>query len=200
MDPDKWHAFSQFVVLLGVLATGFGSWGAWYFGQKVSARYERDMTSKVDSLGSQINSLSEQLRPFEELATAKYPATPPEQALNALAQEISRINRVVVATQKQVAADHSPRAQIRNTLSTIDARILQIIDAGKTDLKVRMTPQDLMRLKTLSESDAANGLLRIVEVGPIIRESTINNGSLGPTTALKEQQEVNLSIGHALRD
>jgi tartrate dehydratase beta subunit/fumarate hydratase class I family protein len=57
-----------------------------------------------------------------------------------------------------------------------------------------------MRLKTLSESDAANGLLRIVEVGPIIRESTINNGSLGPTTALKEQQEVNLSIGHALRD
>jgi len=107
MTPDRLQALSQILAFVGVVLAALGSLGAWYFDKKVSdveaaarAQYESSVTAKLDVLRQGNESLRDQLKPFEELATTRYPTTTPDKALDALVRDITRVEQIAVAADK----------------------------------------------------------------------------------------------------
>ncbi|MBV8568573.1 MAG: hypothetical protein JO273_24290 [Methylobacteriaceae bacterium] len=116
------------------------------------------------------------------------------------ATQIARLEEELWQTSKQVAADHSVKTRLRNLLETIDPQIIRAIDAGQTDLVVRMQPSDIVALRSLIQDPEGASLVTIVGLGRRFLNSLINNGSLGPSTPVAEQQEVQLHISTNLKE
>lgn len=109
------------------------------------------------------------------------------------------LRRQLTETQRQVAEDHGAKVRIRRLLETVDPRILHEIDAGSSNLTVRMQPADIAALQALVAEPDGRSLLAIVGFGARSIQSVIMNGSLGPNGAVPEQTQVHLHVDPTLK-
>lgn len=95
---------------------------------------------------------------------------------------------------KIIQEDTSPRRRMRDLFNKIDPNILGMVEQGQYNLPVRMQPYEIKRLESLIAEAGSASDVTIRSVGPMMRDSTINNGSLGTTRSVPLQGVVSLVV------
>ena len=95
MKPEFLQNLSNILILIGVICTGLGGFGSYYFGKKSDKRKEERseanysiQTEKIDSLLKGNEELKNQLSPFLVQARKLYPNESDSTALKKLKQDI----------------------------------------------------------------------------------------------------------------
>jgi hypothetical protein len=120
---------------VGSAIVGVGGFGVWYFGRKVDEA--RDAKSEIDrrQLSEQLSDLQvgnrslvdgnqallKRLEPFERLARERFPAAPPEEAMEKLRRELSEV-RGLATRDVPKPLDVSVRAQVVSNLKKLSNR------------------------------------------------------------------------------
>ncbi len=116
------------------------------------------------------------------------------------AEEAANLRAQIDQTRKQVADDHSLKNRIRALFNSVDPQIVRKIDAGETDLTIRMPEETVKELDEFTKEAGEHPLLREDITGREWGESdTINNGSLGPQGSGFRQVEVRIKVFPELR-
>ena len=94
MSIESLQTFSQIIALVGLVATGLGGFGSYYFGQKADEARAEDFRTRLDRLSEDGQALAGRLEPFYELARAASPDLDQDAALARLREEIERIREL----------------------------------------------------------------------------------------------------------
>ena len=94
MSIESLQTLSQIVALVGLLATGLGGFGSYYFGQKVDDARAEEFRTRLDGLLADGKALGARLEPFYELARAASPGLDQDAALARLREEIERLREI----------------------------------------------------------------------------------------------------------
>lgn len=92
--------------------------------------------------------------------------------------------------------DRSIKRRQIDLLNRIDPRILDAVSSGTFELNVRLQPFEQRELQALEAEPGS--LVSITGYGGKLVDSMINNGSLGTTNAVHEQQWTTLRIDPAI--
>lgn len=97
MNTEALLTLSQIAILLGVLLTGFGGYGSFYYGKKASDQATKDLDREIKVLKEGNQRLEEgntkvqsMLEPFLDLAAKKYPGTEQQEALQKLRTDLDK--------------------------------------------------------------------------------------------------------------
>jgi hypothetical protein len=126
-----------------------------------------------------------------ERAVAEERAREIDAAENRRKAEVGALQKQLDAATAQLAEDHSLRNRVRRLFDTVDTNIVRMIDAGQLQLRIRMHPADIERLRQLLLENGGEEVGAIRGLGRRFGASdTINNGSLGPSGSGIPQIEV----------
>lgn len=81
MNPATSQTVCQILLCIGIVITGFAGFGSYHYGKKAAAVKDKEL----------INSLEQQVKPFIQLATEKYPGIEQSKALAKLKEDIGKI-------------------------------------------------------------------------------------------------------------
>jgi hypothetical protein len=88
-------SFSNVAILTGVILSGVGGFGAYYFGKKLEKEKdketevsERELKGTIDQLSNDARALKEQMKPFEQIAKTLYPNMQLEAAMAKLQEDV----------------------------------------------------------------------------------------------------------------
>ena len=97
MNFNLYQTISAIIIFVGILLTGLGGFGRYYFSNKLeSQKYslvvkkETGLNLKIDALLKGNELLRENIKPFEALAKSKYPNDDINTALDKLSEEIKK--------------------------------------------------------------------------------------------------------------
>jgi hypothetical protein len=94
--------------------------------------------------------------------------------------------------------DQSVKRRMRDLFNLIDPTILPTVASGQLHIVVRMQPFEISKLQSLIAEGGSTSPVVVTGVGGIMRNSLINNGTLGTTRAVPEQQQVSLNVDPGL--
>ena len=94
MSVESLQTLCQIVAFAGLIATGVGGLGSYYFGQKTEDARAQDFRSRLDRLSDDGKALADRLEPFYELARASSPGLDQDAALARLREEIERLREI----------------------------------------------------------------------------------------------------------
>ena len=87
MTADTLQTWSQVVATIGLLLTGLGGFGSYYFGRKAESAQRQELRTHLVTL-------EERLKPFQELAHAARPELDQDAALDGLRREIQQLREI----------------------------------------------------------------------------------------------------------
>lgn len=124
------QTISTILIFFGVVITGIGGFGQYYFGRKIenekdrlNIEAEQKLNEKIDVLIKGNDELKENIKPFEELARLKFPDEDVNTALSNLSKEIERI-------ESEHKKTYFEAYEISN----------EILDDNNYNFKYRLTP------------------------------------------------------------
>ena len=105
MSYETLQTWSQIFILVGILLTGLGGFGAYHYGKKIETQKdgqnsvkEKELNSKIENLidGNNIlvksnDDLKKQLKPFEVLIDKFYPNQEKDKAIENLTREMENL-------------------------------------------------------------------------------------------------------------
>jgi hypothetical protein len=139
MDFNSFQTLSAVAVLVGVLITGLGGFGQYYFSKKIeqqkdslSQKNEFVLNNKIDELLKGNELLKERIKPFEEIAEAKYPTENINIALEKLKNDMSKIEKEYQKTffeisSKTVQPQQDGSVKYNFTLNPIGNNVIPIL-------------------------------------------------------------------------
>lgn len=144
MSPQALQTGSQIAILVGIVVTGVGGYGAYHFGKVIEGQRESDeekretkLRSDIDRLLSINESLQQTIEPFEVLARELHPTLSPDEALDKLRDDLRVVEQRAAALEQRVAPlNLSPQQQqlIRQLLHKVPPRFIDITSvAGNTE-------------------------------------------------------------------
>lgn len=86
---------SHVIILVGVLLTGLGGFGTYFFGKKADAQKANAVAANELRLSNKIDSLSTQLGSFEAIALKLYPDLSKDQAIEKLKNDYEQLRKDV---------------------------------------------------------------------------------------------------------
>ena len=102
MRPEIFQNISNIIIVVGIILTALGSYGAYYFGDKVNNEKEKLNQVDKDSLNIKIEtllygnqSLMKDIEPFKEYARRLYPEESEQRALDNLKNDLDKLKQDV---------------------------------------------------------------------------------------------------------
>jgi len=100
MKPEILQMISQLAVLIGIIVTALGGFGAFHFGkvitqvkEQAAQNREKQFIDKIDGLAKDNKIVQDKLKPFENLANKMYPDIESDAALGRLYREIQDVKK-----------------------------------------------------------------------------------------------------------
>ena len=107
MNAESLHTWSYVVLFAGIVFTGLGTLGAYYFGKKVDKE-------QTQGFQTSINNLKNQIEPFQELAQTARPDLDQDAALDNLRQDIERLRKIAAKHEFASLAPEPREAFVRD--------------------------------------------------------------------------------------
>jgi tetratricopeptide (TPR) repeat protein len=109
MNPSTLQTISQIGVVVGIILTGLGGFGAYYYGKVLDEQKDKAGSTKEQQLRADISKLltgnellQGRLEPFEKLAKQLHPSLDQEDALGKLHEELAHLDQRTGALQQQI--------------------------------------------------------------------------------------------------
>ena len=107
MSAESLHSWSQVAIIIGIVISGLGTYGTYYFSKKVGKEQRLEFRTSLDNLEKKIE-------PFQEIAQATRPDLDQDAALDSLRQEIGRLRKIAAKHEFAPLAPELHEAFVRH--------------------------------------------------------------------------------------
>lgn len=101
MDFSSLQNLSQVLILIGIVITGLGGFGSYYFGKRNDGLKDKQTEQEINAAKEDRQELKEMLEPFIEYARVKYPENSDSTALSSLAEELKDLGQETKAIKEK---------------------------------------------------------------------------------------------------
>lgn len=126
MKYEIMQGISQIIVVIGIILTGIGGFGAYYYGKKTdnvketqNIIKEKELNSKIDTLVVSNQILNEQLKPIDELIKKYYPDEDKREAIERITSEIEKIKKKTQQIETKIQDRHLTTQQKNELLKNL---------------------------------------------------------------------------------
>jgi len=140
MSPQTLQTVSQIAIVVGVILTGLGGFGAFHYGRRIDQQKEQEASAREDALKADIGklltgnaSLERRLEPFESLAKQLHPNVASDEALALLQRELDAVSKKAADLETKLA----PRRLTPDAIATL-AEGLRSPSAGSIEISAVM--------------------------------------------------------------